>query len=101
MCVSGAPNRALRSVKFPAPRQLSIAMALLSNLPGGPADALASSGSGGAHGGAAKVVVARWRRHCNQVQRHSSFGCRRPASEAVLPWGHSLQPMPVWTGART
>jgi len=32
----------------------------------------------------AKVLVARWRRHYNQVRPHSSLGYRPPAPEAVL-----------------
>jgi len=32
----------------------------------------------------AKVLVARWRRHSNQVRPHSSLGYRPPAPEPVL-----------------
>lgn len=31
----------------------------------------------------AKVLVARWRRHSNQVRPHSSLGYRPPAPETV------------------
>jgi hypothetical protein len=34
----------------------------------------------------AKVLVARWRRHYNQVRPHSALGYRPPAPEAVQPW---------------
>ena len=49
----------------------------------------------------AKVLVARWRRHYNQVRPHSSLGYRPPAPEALLPWSQSLEPMPLYAGALT
>jgi len=49
----------------------------------------------------AKVLVARWRRHYNQVRPHSSLGYRPPAPAAVLPWHQSLEPMPLYAGALT
>ena len=32
----------------------------------------------------AKVLIDRWRVHCNTVRLHSSPGCRPPAPESVL-----------------
>lgn len=42
-----------------------------------------------------KVLVARWRRHCNEVRSHSSLGYQPPAPDAILPWGQTLGPRPV------
>ena len=34
----------------------------------------------------ARVLVERWRRHCNTIRPHSSLGHRSPAPEAIQPW---------------
>ena len=39
----------------------------------------------------AKVLIERWRVHCNTERLHSSLGYRSPASEAVLTTSHSNQ----------
>ena len=44
----------------------------------------------------AKVLVARRRRHYNQVRPHSSLGYRPPAPEAVLPWQQSPESAPMY-----
>jgi transposase InsO family protein len=43
----------------------------------------------------AKVLVSRWRRHCNQVWPHSSLCHRPPAPEAILPWQRSSESVPM------
>ncbi len=44
----------------------------------------------------AKVLVARWRRHYNQVRPHSSLGYQPPAPEAVLPRQQSPASVPMY-----
>ena len=39
----------------------------------------------------AKVLIERWRVHCNTVRLHSSLGYRPPAPETVLTASQSIQ----------